>query len=245
MKRSRSIFVSYSSSNKQTVSLLNEDIYEARRQLGRLSFLVSDDQRQLYRKICLYQQQLEECNADLGAIHNCFDGEDGSLENIFQRFYATRTKDLEHQKALLLGLIDIGVRLVVSGKDSVMEFEFRQLEAEIGSYIFLLHDIEGYLHPPFDPGKNSAVKAAIVKRIRERLKELRARVRLLIKKCRLGFLPDLRQRFRSIMRFLFKNLDDCGDDDNALTDLQASLFIITNNKNEKHKTAYWGAARTP
>jgi hypothetical protein len=216
--------------------MLNQEIYEARHRLGGVSFLMNDNQRLFYNKVCSYQQQLEQCKTELAAPLIPVSQEVSHLEAIWQTYQASRIAELERKQEVLRQLVRIGVEVLAKGKNSVLEYEFRRLEIELNPVLFLCDDIEAYLHPAF--GTIAELKEAVATKIYEHLKELRARVKVLIKKIRPGFIADLRQRFRSIMHFLFKNLDDCSDKHNAWIHFQALCLIKNNYSNAKYKNAY-------
>lgn len=273
MKFAASIFPISKTTGQLALNQLNVDIYESTNLLKRIDGLGDKAYPRYFRKLHSYLRDLEQCKEQrlmwehvTIADYSPYAPSKRDRENVINypavRYYSLteagniamamhfwwlgrgRLKDLRRKQKILEDIVNVCVNLVCTGDDPFLEYELRRLEKELNPLPFDIGNIER-IFPVFDDGLFVELKETVTQWIYERLRELRRWAIVLIKRSCSPFIPDLRLFFRKKIRFLFKNLDDCSDDHNALSYFQALSFINNNYSNETHKRTYSGTAGTP
>jgi hypothetical protein len=227
MKQSSSVFISYDSQDKFELARLNDQIFSSMNRLTSLSKLTDNRLGVYYRKLTNYWLELDKCKHERAALDLRLETPPDYWPQVFYAFDCDQQKRLNRRQIVLEQLVDLGVKLVTTGSDEHLEFKFQTLESELDAVFVCLDGIDYYFPPVSAKDLHIEVTKFLRKKIKENVKLLRKNARILIKKIRSGFIPDLRQRFRALMRFLFKNLDDCSDHHEVLTRLQPLCIIKT------------------
>lgn len=232
MKLHRSVFISYAFEEREMAARLGEEIFKSMKVLSNLGENKPGQLSRYHTKLAKYWRELEQVEEQRLAISS----RPAPRGNFWDKFYYRSDLDLlerlGRRQKKLEQLVNLGIKLVATGADELLELQFDMLESSVDA-VFVC--VDGVDFTCSSGGTNLYVEAKkfLRKKLREKVKDLRQRVRILIKKIRSGFIPDLRERFRTMMRFLFKNLDDCSDHQEVLFRCQPFLIFRINCRNEQ------------
>lgn len=187
--------------------------------------------QEYYRsKLERYQALLRKTRQDLEQYQENERGE-SFLATVNYYFFCTpKIKKLQKKQDILSDLVEITRRLsldpVVYLDDFVLKLEKKLIGLTCEDDAFFL------LEEPYFEATFVVVKKRELER---KLKALRKTLRFISKVARRRFCRDLRYSYRTIIRFLFKNMDDLSSDDNGLFLPGKNNFIVYSLTNQIHE----------
>jgi hypothetical protein len=198
----------------QQLAELNESIADIRTQSYDFFLKSSREQNAILQKVAGYKIELDQVMKD-------FEYWDTHLPNTgyldsFYVYYRTRELSrLQQRRSLLERVIGKGLDILAVGDNPLLKFHFRNLEAEIEWMNNSAEASTAFQSVCVSDAKKN-LRDEIKARQREHLKSLRRGVRILVRSLLSGIAIDRRAKFRSIVHFIFKNMDDYDGEKYAL-----------------------------
>jgi hypothetical protein len=213
MKKQRSIWIPPPQTTLRLLAELNKQVcYFKHRSKSIRSNRLSSEYG-FFKKLVNYQSQLESIRNTLShsiEISNVYwQPEPRDLTPTNKLELVTRYEQIEK-------LVSMGVERLAVGDQPTLNERFKSLESDL---IFQYCDDFCLVHvktPKDLTDAKSAILESVQARINKHLHQLRKEIGIRVFRLRSGLAIDRRARFRAIVHFIFKNLDDYDSEDYVL-----------------------------
>jgi hypothetical protein len=211
MKKRRSIWIPPAQTTLRQLAELNRQVSYFKRRSESIRSYRPPVESIFFKKLVDYQSKLASIRNKI--VHNNIEIDHLHPQSQFLDWLPTKEFDLVTRYQQIEELVSTGIERLAVGNKSGLKERFQSLEADLMFH----HGEDLYIVEVKTPKEITDAKSMILEsvqsRIREHLHQLQKEVGIRIFRLRLGLAIDRRARFRTIVHFIFKNLDDYDSED--------------------------------